>query len=547
MTAPRLIPILDSTAEALAWLRARGVAALTVDSRAVSAMQPQGPVAFIAWPGAARDGRAFVQQALGDGAVACLVEADGVEAHTEAWQQAGVLAQVVAVRGLKARSAEIAHGFHGEPSAALDVVAVTGTNGKTSVSWWTAQALSALGCPTGVVGTLGVGQIAQSGEQGVVPTGLTTPDPITLHATFRQMVDRGVKAAAIEASSIGIEELRLHATHIRVAQFTNFTQDHLDYHGSMAAYWQAKRALFDWPGLQAAVIHHDDPMGPGLIAHARQRGLDVWACGRRPAHAVAALEADAPLRLEAAAVRHEGQGVRFELTERSASGAQVLSQVQVVAPVIGDFNVANLLVVIGALRALGHPLAQIVDVCAGLRGVPGRMQLVDLPDVADGAARLPLVVVDYAHTPDALDKVLSTLRPVAEARGGRLWCVFGCGGDRDASKRPLMGAMAARLADRVVLTSDNPRSESPALILSQILAGIIPQDEVDVMADRRLAIGHALTQSRPADVVLLAGKGHEATQEVAGVKLPFSDLDEARAALRARLATSALPLSGGAL
>jgi UDP-N-acetylmuramyl-tripeptide synthetase len=543
MTVLPLIPTLDSTALALDWLRARGVVGLTVDSRAVSGLLAHGRVAFIAWPGAARDGRAYVLQALADGAAACLVEAEGVEAHTPVWQEAGMLDRVVAVRGLKARSAEIAHGFYGEPSAELDVVAVTGTNGKTSVSWWTAQALSALGCPTGVVGTLGVGRV----DQGVVPTGLTTPDPITLHATFRQMRDEGVRAAAIEASSIGIEELRLHATHIRVAQFTNFTQDHLDYHGSMAAYWQAKRALFDWPGLQAAVIHHDDAMGPGLIAHARQRGLDVWTYGRRQVRHVAALEADAPLRLEAAAVRHEGQGVCFDLTERSASGADVLAQVPVVAPVIGDFNVANLLAVIGALRALGHPLDRIVAACAGLQGVPGRMQLVDLPGDAAQAVHLPLAVVDYAHTPDALDKVLSTLRPVAEARSGRLWCVFGCGGDRDAGKRPLMGAMAARLADRVVLTSDNPRSEAPALILSQILGGIARQDEVDVMADRRLAIGHALTQSRPGDVVLLAGKGHEATQEIAGVKTPFSDVDEARAALLVRLSASATSLSGGAL
>jgi UDP-N-acetylmuramyl-tripeptide synthetase len=547
MTARHLIPILDSTADALDWLRARHVAALTVDSRAVEGLKSHAAVAFIAWPGAARDGRAYVLQALADGAVACLVEADGVDAHVAAWQAVGVIDRVVAVRGLKARSAEIAHGFYGEPSAALDVVAVTGTNGKTSVSWWTAQALNALGCPTGVVGTLGVGQIGKAGEQGVVSTGLTTPDPITLHATFRRFVDQGVKAAAIEASSIGIEELRLHATHIRVAQFTNFTQDHLDYHGSMAAYWQAKRELFDWPGLQAAVIHQDDAMGPGLIAHAQQRGLDVWAYGRRPARAVAALEAASPLRLEAREVRHEGRGVRFALTERSASGAQVLSQVQVAAPVIGDFNVANLLAVIGALRALGHPLDQVAAACAGLQGVPGRMQLVDLPVAPEQAAALPLAVVDYAHTPDALDKVLCTLRPVAEARGGRLWCVFGCGGDRDAGKRPLMGALAMRLADRVVLTSDNPRSESPAFILSQILAGIPGHDEVDVMEDRHLAIDHALTQAKAHDVVLIAGKGHEATQEVAGVKTPFSDVDEARAALLARLAAIDSHPSGGAL
>ena len=234
---------LHSTQDALDWLRQWGITRLTVDSRQVASLASEG-VCFIAWPGAARDGRVFVEQALKDGARACLVEADGVHAFGFA------NAHVAALTGLKARSAEMAHSFFGEPSAKLDVVAVTGTNGKTSTSWWTAQALSALGRGCGVIGTLGVGQVG-AGE--VVPTGLTTPDPITLHATFRQFADQGLKAAAIEASSIGIEELRLHATHIAVAQFTNFTQDHLDYHTDMASYWAAKRSLFDWPGLKAAV------------------------------------------------------------------------------------------------------------------------------------------------------------------------------------------------------------------------------------------------------------------------------------------------------
>jgi UDP-N-acetylmuramyl-tripeptide synthetase len=532
--------MLDSTAEALAWLRARAVTALTVDSRAVPGLRAQA-VAFIAWPGAARDGRAFVAQALRDGAVACLVEADGMAAHLDAWRAAGLLQHVAAVRGLKARSAEIAHGFYGEPSAALNVVAVTGTNGKTSTSWWTAQALSALGEPAGVVGTLGVGRL----DIGIVPTGLTTPDPITLHATFRSFVDQGLKAAAIEASSIGLEELRLHATHIRVAQFTNFTQDHLDYHGDMAAYWQAKRALFDWPGLKAAVIHHDDPMGPGLIAHARSRGLDVWAYGRHDAASAGA----SPLRLSASQVTHLAHGLAFELTERSDSGAQVLAQASVQAPVTGDFNVANLLAVIGALRALGHSLVDAARVCMQLQAVPGRMQLVGVDTDASLPAALPLAVVDYAHTPDALDKVLQALRPVAQARGGRLWCVFGCGGDRDATKRPMMGALAARQADRVVLTSDNPRSEAPAFILSQILAGVTGvavRDTVDVIEDRHAAIAHAIGQADAADVVLLAGKGHEATQEVAGNKTPFSDVDEARSALLARWQAASTPAQGGA-
>jgi murE/murF fusion protein len=502
---------LRDTDEALGWLRQWGVTRLTVDSRQVASLADEG-VCFVAWPGAARDGRAYVAQALKDGARACLVESDGVQAFGFAD------ARVATLLGLKARSAEIAHGFFGEPSAALQVVAVTGTNGKTSTSWWTAQALSAVGQGCGVIGTLGVGQVGAD----VVPTGLTTPDPITLHATFRQFVNQGLKAAAIEASSIGIEEMRLHATHIAVAQFTNFTQDHLDYHGDMEAYWAAKRSLFDWPGLKAAVLNLDDPMGRALQDHARVRGLAVWSYGLFEG-----------VRLQATDIRYEARGVAFDVVERDEALQQVVARATVQAPVIGTFNVSNLLAVLGALRALNIGLTDAARACSGLQPVPGRMQIVPGPDVvSQGAA--PMAVVDYAHTPDALDKALQALRPVAKARGGRLWCVFGCGGDRDPIKRPLMGAVAEQGADQVVLTSDNPRSEAPAFILSQIMAGVARHDGVDVIEDRHAAIAHALSRADANDVVLIAGKGHEATQEVAGVKTPFSDVDEARAALLRR-------------
>jgi murE/murF fusion protein len=520
---------LQSAEEALNWLRQRGVARLTVDSRRVAGMAADG-VGFIAWPGAAQDGRAFVAQALKEGALACLIEADGVGNFAGAIDLAD--ARVACLSGLKARSAEIAHGFHGEPSAGLDVVAVTGTNGKTSTSWWTAQALSALGRHCGVIGTLGVGQVG-TGE--FVPTGLTTPDPITLHETFRRFVDQGLKAVAIEASSIGIEELRLHATHIKVAQFTNFTQDHLDYHGSMEAYWQAKRRLFDWPGLKAAVLNMDDPMGADLLRHAESRRLDCWTYGEQES-----------VRLRAVDIRHLPDGVSFDVVERSAALADVKERVTVRAPVIGAFNVANLMAVLGGLRALGVALADAARVCGGLQPVPGRMQIVPAPGlglagaVAGAAtdtpqAAHPLAVVDYAHTPDALLKAIQALLPVARTRGGKLWCVFGCGGGRDPIKRPLMGAIAEQHADQVVLTSDNPRRESPAFILSQILAGTVRREGIDVIEDRREAIDHALSSAADCDVVLIAGKGHEPYQDVAGVKHVFSDVDEAREALARRV------------
>jgi UDP-N-acetylmuramoyl-L-alanyl-D-glutamate--2,6-diaminopimelate ligase len=352
----------------------------------------------------------------------------------------------------------------------------------------------------------------------MVSTGLTTPDPVTLHGAFRRFCDDGFAACAIEASSIGLVEHRLAGTHIQVALFTNFTQDHLDFHGDMAAYWQAKAALFAWPGLQAAVVNLDDAKGPALAASVAAQGLVVWTYS---------CHADASLR--ALDVRYVNGGLAFSVSE-GAARAEVRTRL------IGDYNVSNLLAVLGALRALGVPLADAAQACAGLSPVPGRMQRVGLESVAGvtGQAGQPEVVVDYAHTPDALDKALHALRPLAQARQGKLWCVFGCGGNRDAGKRPLMGALAQRLADRVVVTSDNPRNELPAAILAHIVAGMTGPMPALVIEDRRAAIHHVVKQASASDVVLVAGKGHEDYQEVAGRRLPFSDVIEARNALKKR-------------
>jgi len=339
---------------------------------------------------------------------------------------------------------------------------------------------------------------------------------VRLQQALHDFAAAGIEACVIEASSIGLQERRLAGTHIEVALFTNLTQDHLDYHGDMAAYWKAKRALFAWPGLKAAVLNIDDRHGADLAGTLRHGPLDLWTCSTQSA-----------ARLRAEGLHHIDGGLAFTLREADQS-------LPLRSALIGDFNAVNLLLVVGALRALGVPLADAVGVAQRLGPVPGRMQRVriDVPGQ-------PEVVVDYAHSPDALEKVLQTLQPVARTRGGRLWCVFGCGGNRDAGKRPLMGAIAARLADHVVLTSDNPRNEAPGFILSQILAGITGHDEVDVIEDRREAIGHALGRAAPADVVLLAGKGHEDTQEIAGIKRGFSDAQEARAALQRRAGVAA--------
>ena len=516
-----MVRLLTSIADTSAWLAEHvppgGAAALRTDSRLV---QPGD--ASIAWPGYATDGRRFVASALAAGAAACLVEADGVAALALAPADE----RIAALAGLKAATGPLAAAWFGQPARALQVIAVTGTNGKSSTAWWTAQALSALGRRCGLVGTLGIGEpplVAPGGERplanpsgSLVHTGLTTPDPVTLQAGFRCMADQGFAACAVEASSIGLIEQRLAGTPIVVAQFTNFTRDHLDFHGDMAAYWAAKRALFDWPGLQAAVLNIDDSQGAALAHELATAGLDLWTTALRQ-----------PARLRAENLHYADGGLAFTVVEGAG-------RVAVHSRLMGDFNAENLLAVLGALRALGVPLADAAAVLPQLGPVPGRMQRVVAGATGHrvpARAHLPEVVVDYAHTPDALDKALAALRPLAAARGGVLWCVFGCGGNRDASKRPLMGAIGQRGADRLVLTSDNPRLEDPAAILRQIRAGLPADAEVMVIEDRRAAIVYAVQRAAAADVVLIAGKGHEDYQDMAGVKHPFSDVAVAAAAL----------------
>ena len=507
---------LHTPLEAARWLRQRVNGTLRTDSR-----QLHPGDGFIAWPGAATDARQHVGAALAAGAGACLVELADVERY--AFQDE----RVAAYAGLKASSGPIAAAYFEQPSDQLAVLAVTGTNGKTSSAWWLAQALSNLkqvsAIPCGLVGTLGIGRppspcqavppgavTVEGGLAGVVATGLTTPDPVLLQQTLRRFVDAGLRACAIEASSIGIEEERLAGTRVRTAIFTNFTQDHLDYHGTMAAYWQAKERLFHWPGLQAAVINIDDLQGAALAASLAGGGLDLWT--------VSCL---APARLQACDIRYDAQGLRFAVLEQGATTEQrELLHTQM----IGTYNVANLLGVLAAMRSLGVPLAAAIASCHDLSPVPGRMECL-------GAPGQPLAAVDYAHTPDALGKALEALRPLSRQRGGRLWCVFGCGGGRDPSKRPVMGAMAARYADRVVVTSDNPRHEQREAIISQILLGLSGHAAVTVEPNRAHAIAQAIREAAANDVLLIAGKGHEDYQEVAGQRLPFSDLEHVRRAL----------------
>ena len=494
--------LLHDVPSAVAWLRASGATQLVTDSRKVLPSHKE-KIAFIAWPGAAVDGRAFIPTALKGGAVAALMETENAPATLLD------MPSTRAYAGLKAASGSIASEFYGKPSEQLSVVAITGTNGKTSSSWWLAEALAALPAPhtqiCAVVGTLGTGLIS-----AIENNGLTTPDPVLLQARLKAFVDMGCKAVALEASSIGIAEGRLSGTQVHTAVFTNFTQDHLDYHGTMEAYWQAKAALFDWPYLKAAVINIDDAQGLTLVDKLQERitskPIEIWTFAM--SHAA---------RLRAQNIVMTTQGLAFDVVESTETHHLQTS-------LVGRYNVSNLLGVIASMRSLGVPLALSVKACAAITPVPGRLEVVS-------QAAAPLTLIDYAHTPDALEQVLLALREMSDARGGMLWCVFGCGGNRDATKRPMMGATAKRFADKVVITSDNPRSENPNTIVSQILLGIGEDNSVQVQVDRALAISETIAQAKAKDVIVIAGKGHENYQEIAGVKTTFSDQAHARAAL----------------
>jgi UDP-N-acetylmuramoyl-L-alanyl-D-glutamate--2,6-diaminopimelate ligase len=501
VSSPSRSPQASPTAQdVLAALRGVGVEprSLCADSRAVR----PGDV-FLAYPGVRSDGRRFIADAVAHGAAALLWEDEG-----SAPENLPPAPPAMGVRGLRSLSGQLADLVYGQPSQHLWVVGVTGTNGKTSVTQWIAQSLTALGRKCAVVGTLG------NGYPGRLREGVnTTPEAVSLQSDLSDFVAQGATACAMEVSSTGIVQGRVSGVHFAAAVFTNLTRDNLDDHGTMEAYAEAKRGLFDMPGLEAVVINLDDAVGVDLGRRLAGRGI------RRIGFSLSPPPADcADDLLLAEEISFKDGGVRFKVRG-----------VRIVAPLVGRFNVSNLMAVIGVLLAGGIAPADAAPALAALQPPPGRMETL-------GGQDQPLVVVDYAHTPDALEKALVTLRETAVARGGRLICLFGCGGNRDHGKRPQMGVLAARLADSVWLTSDNPRDEDPLAILAEIAQGSGPTAHTE--PDRARAIAGALAAAEAADVVLLAGKGHETYQEVQGVRLPLSDRDEARRALSAWRARS---------
>jgi UDP-N-acetylmuramoyl-L-alanyl-D-glutamate--2,6-diaminopimelate ligase len=463
---------------------------ITSDSRSVD-----GGAAFAAYPGMRTDGRQYIPDAVANGAVAVLWERRGY-----AWP-ADLRVPQRAIDGLHDKLGAIANVVYGYPSRDLWMVGVTGTNGKTSCTHWIAQAAEVCGRRAAIVGTLGLGRVG-----ALAPAANTTPDVCVLHESLAQFRRAGIALVAMEVSSHGLDQGRVNGVEFDVALFTNLTRDHLDYHGTMAAYGQAKAKLFAWPGLAAAVVNADDPFGQGLIDAARARGKRVLSYGLAGADIVATNVAIANGALQLSIVTPAGRG-------------------RVQTRIVGGFNAYNLLGVLGVLLASDVPLRDALDALAALTPPPGRMQRA-------GGGLHPLIVIDYAHSPDALEKVLTALRP-AVAEGRELVCVFGCGGDRDKGKRPEMGRIAATLADRIVVTNDNPRGEAPADIAEAIVHGIRQSGtrRYRVELDRAAAIRDTIAGAARGDVVLIAGKGHETYQEAGGVRAPFSDATEAAAAL----------------
>jgi len=463
------------------------ISSLAYDNRLVVA-----GTLFFCVPGYTRDGHDFAPDAVGRGAAALVVE-----------RPLGLGVPEIHVPSVRSAMAPVAARFHGDPTARLQTVGVTGTNGKTTTAFLMRAVLEAAGRPTGLLGT--VTNVIAGAEHEVLRT---TPEAIDLQRTFAEMLEGGDEACVVEVSSHALTLHRADAIHFAAAIFTNLTQDHLDFHETMEQYYGAKRLLFTDLAPACAVVNVDDPYGARLAAE---------LAPARPAITFA-LEHDASYR--AGAVQTGLDGSQFTVT--APDGVYELA-----SPLTGRFNVSNVLGAFAAARALGVEASRAIEAIAAAGQVPGRFQ-----SVAEGQDYA--VLVDYAHTPDSLENVLNAARPLTR---GRLHVVFGCGGDRDRGKRPLMGEIAARLADRVIVTSDNPRSEDPAAIIDEILVG--SGNDVESEVDRRVAIDRAIATAEPGDVVVIAGKGHEQGQEFeGGRKIPFDDVTVVRESLQRVLSGS---------
>lgn len=454
------------------------VSGLSLDSRLITA----GDI-FCALQGTAEHGMAFAESAVVNGAVLVLSDGQAVGADLSV--------PVLTLPDLRNRLGGIASKFYAHPSTQLAVLAVTGTNGKTSVAYYLAQMLHESHV-CGFIGTIGIGQVNKLRAQA-----RTTPDVISVHQALNEFVAQDAHAVAMEVSSHALDQGRINGVRVKVAAFTNLSHEHLDYHGDMASYAAAKKTLFTDYSAEHAVINLDDPTGEDWLG-------DISKATKVLTYSVDTKRSDADLQVTALGL--DARGVRMEV-------ATPVGKLSLESTLIGDFNVANVLAAVGVMICCGADAAQITNAVKALRSAPGRMD-------AFGGDDLPLVVVDYAHTPDALEKVLLVLQRHCR---GKLTAVFGCGGDRDAEKRPLMGEIAMRYSSEIVLTNDNPRSESPEKIAQEISSGITDQERLRVIYDRKEAIATAISNSNPGDCILVAGKGHEQEQIIGEQIRKFDD------------------------
>lgn len=468
------------------------ITGLSLDSRELIA----GDI-FIALSGAKQHGLAYAGQAIARGAAAILFDPAG--GGGELIVQSGAIPQLP-LENLNLKLGEIAARFYGDPSRRLQVIGITGTNGKTSCSQFLSQLLD----DCGIIGTLGWGEWGN-----LNPTLNTTPDALAVQRILAEMVNEKKQSVAMEVSSHGLEQGRVNGVQFAGAVLTNISRDHLDYHGSMEAYMQAKLTLFEKPDLRFAVVNLDDGYSVPVLA-AVPKNVALWG------FSVKGKKYPAGESLIAENIQHRHEGIEFDVCWRSEVR-------QVKAPLFGDFNIENVMAALTVMLALGYTLGESAGRLRSIKPVTGRMERF-------GGEREPVVFVDYAHTPDALAKVLSSVRKHCNAD---LWVVFGCGGNRDTGKRAEMGTTAERWADHIVITDDNPRFESGQTIINDILSGC-RSNKIEVIRDRETAIRTALARATPDDYVVIAGKGHELYQEVDGAKLPFSDAAAVNAALKLR-------------
>jgi UDP-N-acetylmuramoyl-L-alanyl-D-glutamate--2,6-diaminopimelate ligase len=504
-----MLPINTISLESLLSEHVKPDAHMTSDTRALK----PGDV-MLAYPvGNSRqltDNRIHIAQALTLGAALVLYEPKGLAAELKTVCKDS---RCVAINDLAEKAGEIAANWYGHPSRLMRVIGITGTNGKTTVSQWLSQALHTTDEPVGVVGTLGAGIV-----NDLTMTGFTTPDAARLQGLLKEIQSRGARSVAVEVSSHALDQGRVNGTYFDTVVITNLSQDHLDYHGDMKEYAAAKKKILDLPGVKHVVVNADDEFGQECLKYLAKKigdaDITVWAYATKPENLLSlpCFTKGSFRKVLATDLQMNDQGMKFQLIIDGEDAGLIQSRI------VGAFNVSNALAVLACLLAGGKTIKNAKNSIEQLQAVQGRMEL-----VSRSTAQQPMAVIDFAHTPDALEQVLKTLRDIAQQRAGQLWCVFGCGGDRDALKRPIMGRIAESIADHVMVTSDNPRSEVPEKIMADILSGFEVPEKAQVNADRATAILQTIRQAKPEDVILIAGKGHEETQEIAGKKHPFSD------------------------